>query len=186
MRRTPRRFIDARSIGRRRDDTGLPRRASALALVACLVVGLGVAMTGTAGAAPTDTPWTSPAIAEPAATESPASPPAEPADVTPPEATPAVVPLAHIWADNVNVRYCPLFRCGVRVQVDSGRYPYVCTGEGDRVTYGQYTNFYWTRISVDTDGDGYHETPGWVSDVFVSGGGNDEPAMQPTDWICGA
>jgi hypothetical protein len=143
--------------------------------VGCLLAGLGLAMTGTepASAGTADTPPSSPAVAEPAVTE--------PADVAP-----TVVPQAHIWADNVNVRYCPLFACGVRAQVDRGWYPYICTGEGDRVTYGGYTNFYWTRIFVDTDGDGYYETPGWVSDVFVSGGGNDQPAIQPPDWICGS
>jgi hypothetical protein len=151
--------------------TRLPRRSRALALAGCLLlIGLGLAMTGTqpAGAAPG-----SRALSESAATQ-------------PAEVEAAVVPHVYIWADNVNVRYCPHFTCAPRTQVDRGWYPYVCTAAGDRVTYGAYTNFYWTRIAVDTDGDGYYETPGWVSDVFVSGGGNDEPAKQPTDWICGA
>jgi hypothetical protein len=177
MRRTARQVIDARLLGKRGDRVP-SRRGRALAMVACLVVGLGVASTGTAGAAPTDTPTQSPAASEPAGVTPPG--------VAPPEVAPAAERFAHIWATNVNVRYCPLFTCGVRTQVDRGWYPYICTMAGDRVTYGQYTNFYWTRIAVDTDGNGYYETPGWVSDVFVSGGGNDQPAVQPPDWICGA
>jgi hypothetical protein len=110
------------------------------------------------------------------------SPPvgAAPAD----DVQPAVEIRVRVWADSVNVRSCASTGCSRVHQINHGWYPYSCTMRGQRVTYGSYTNIYWTRIWVDTDGNGYYETPGFVSDVFVAGGGNDQPAQQPTTW-CG-
>ncbi|MGN9845491.1 hypothetical protein ACTMTI_45960 [Nonomuraea sp. H19] len=82
------------------------------------------------------------------------------------------------WGTDVNVRNSPTGGSAIW-QIDAGNYPYTCTTAGDRATYGPYTNFYWSKINFDRDGDGYYESVGWISDIFIRGGVNDRPARDP-------
>jgi hypothetical protein len=142
-------------------------------LAACLAI---AALAGTAGGAGAgvDTAGDSPS-------STPAVVPARPAQA----GTAAVNLWIHVWANQVNVRRCastthPL--CTPITQINAGSYPYDCTVASDRVTYGLYTNIYWSHIYVDLDHNGFYETGAWISDVFVSGGGNDQPAANPVIW----
>ncbi|MEQ4718615.1 hypothetical protein [Nonomuraea sp. B19D2] len=82
------------------------------------------------------------------------------------------------WGTDVNVRNSPTGG-SVIWQIDAANYPYVCTTTGDRATYGSYTNIYWSKINFDRDGNGYYESVGWISDIFIRGGVNDRPARDP-------
>lgn len=70
----------------------------------------------------------------------------------------------NVWASDVNVHTDPYTTAPVTGQVGPGTVDAVCQAPGGSVSYGQYYNYWWTLV------DG-----GWISDVFISGGANDEP-----------
>jgi hypothetical protein len=147
------------------------RRVLRLGLASCLIVAALLATSGGAGARSDNPAASTVSVVRPA---------------QPDLAGSAAINLwVHVWANQVNARRCasttnPL--CTPITQINAGWYPYECTVASDRVNYGQYTNIYWSHIFLDLNGDGFYETGAWISDVFLSGGGNDQPAANPVVW----
>ncbi|QEU94170.1 hypothetical protein [Streptomyces kanamyceticus] len=71
----------------------------------------------------------------------------------------------NVWASDVNTHSGPHTTDPVTGQVGPGTVEAVCQAAGGSVSYGSYYNFWWAQLD---DGS-------WISDVFISGGNNDEP-----------
>ncbi|MEV0114460.1 hypothetical protein AB0H77_14585 [Streptomyces sp. NPDC050844] len=71
----------------------------------------------------------------------------------------------NVWASDVNTHSGPHTTDPVTGQVGPGTVDAVCQAPGGSVSYGSYYNYWWAQLD---DGS-------WVSDVFISGGNNDEP-----------
>ncbi|KOT88542.1 hypothetical protein ADK86_32185 [Streptomyces sp. NRRL F-5755] len=81
---------------------------------------------------------------------------------------------AYVWASNVNVRYAPYLSERVLGKVGPGNVSAHCQNTGEQVTYGRYTNHWWTYITAHGGG--------WINNVFIRGGNNNEPV--PGIGIC--
>jgi hypothetical protein len=57
--------------------------------------------------------------------------------------------------------------------INAGYYNYRCTVKGQEVYWGNYYNYYWSRIAVPHNNTAI---VGYVNDIFISGGGNNQPA----------
>jgi hypothetical protein len=77
----------------------------------------------------------------------------------------------YIWATGVNMRTCASTSCpdyGSHMRLSRIHVDAHCQRRGDAVRDGAYANDWW--VQVDAGGP-----RGWVSAVYVSGGGNWEP-----------
>ncbi|MFJ4468063.1 hypothetical protein ACIP2X_11395 [Streptomyces sp. NPDC089424] len=82
----------------------------------------------------------------------------------------AATTTVYVWGTDVNMRSCASFDCppysGIKVsRMNVTAY---CQSTGDTVKDGPYENNYW--VAVDAGGP-----RGWISAVYVRGGGNYEP-----------
>ncbi|KAA6212259.1 hypothetical protein CP973_22740 [Streptomyces albofaciens JCM 4342] len=77
---------------------------------------------------------------------------------------------AYVWAGKVNVRWGPNVWQPALGQVGPGNVSARCQTPGDQVTYGRYTNYWWALITIPGSGE-----MGYISDVFIRGGNNNEP-----------
>jgi hypothetical protein len=73
--------------------------------------------------------------------------------------------VVNVWATRVNVHAGPHVTDPVTEHAGTGPVFARCQAPGGSVSYGEHYNFWWTQLA-----DG-----GWISDVFITGGGDDEP-----------
>lgn len=71
----------------------------------------------------------------------------------------------NVWASDVNTHADPYTTSPVTGQVGPGTIEAVCQATGGSVSYGEHYNYWWAQLD---DGS-------WISDIFISGGKNDEP-----------
>ncbi|WP_432168972.1 hypothetical protein [Streptomyces sp. 1222.5] len=88
----------------------------------------------------------------------------------------------YVWATGVNVRACPQVSSACppisHAQIGKRWVTAFCQRTGSEVTDGPYRNNWW--VQADAGGP-----IGWISAVYVRGGGNDEPVPGlPTDSDC--
>ncbi|MEV0373231.1 hypothetical protein AB0I10_25985 [Streptomyces sp. NPDC050636] len=76
----------------------------------------------------------------------------------------AKVPV-NVWASDVNTHADPYTTSPVTGQAGPGTVEAVCQAPGGSVSYGEYYNYWWTQL----------DNGSWISDIFISGGNNDEP-----------
>ncbi|MFE0098719.1 hypothetical protein [Streptomyces sp. NPDC059009] len=81
-------------------------------------------------------------------------------------ATPTQVRVpVNVWASDVNTHADPYTTSPVTGQVGPGTVEAVCQAPGGSVSYGEYYNYWWAQL----------DNGSWISDIFISGGNNDEP-----------
>lgn len=95
---------------------------------------------------------------------------------TPAQATTSNAQL-YVWATGVNVRACPAVSTDcppIRgAQIGQRLVTAYCQSQGTEVVDGPYRNNWWVKVNAGGP-------IGWISVVYVRGGGNDQPVPDLT------
>lgn len=76
----------------------------------------------------------------------------------------------------MRARTCASTSCSVVATLSTIGVPYACEVQGQRITDGPYTNTWWSKVYTRyTGGNPLWDRPGYVSDVYISGGSNNTP-----------